>query len=508
MNDSLKNNKRIARNTLYLYLRSIFLLIISLYTSRETLRILGVEDFGIYQVVGGVVAMFSMLSSTLASATQRFITFAIGEGNNEKLKNVFSSCIMLHLWLGVIIVVLLEILGIWFLKTQLNIPEYRLNIACWVLHLSIITFFINIISLPYNAIIIAHEKMGVFAYMSILEGILKLAAVLLLSTTTWDKLLIYAVLQLLIALLLRCIYSLYTRNAFSEVKNLSYKIENKLFKEMFAFAGWNLFGEGSLVLRNQGVDIILNIFLGVVVNAAKGISNQVQSAIQQLVGNFTTALKPQLTKAIAQKDYKRTFSLINNGSRYSFILMLILAVPTIISAPSLLELWLTEVPLYAVAFVRWTMFYLLIYSLSRMLIHAILSEGHIKKFQIIDGGTKLLAIPLTYSIMLFRLEPLLGIWINIFLEVICLIIRLTYNKKLLHFNHIFFIKNVIGRCCLLFIVSITFSHLITSELRTGFIPTIFLTFLITIVAIWTIGMNSKEHLMVINYINKRVLKRF
>lgn len=498
MSDSSANNKRIAKNTVFLYFRSIFLLIITLYTSRVTLQILGVEDYGIYQVVGGMVAMFSMLSSTLASASQRFITYAIGGGNMENRKNVFSTCITLHIVLAGIVVLLLEVLGIWFLNTGLNIPSERLYIARWVMQFSVATLFVNIISLPFNALITAHEKMSAFAYISILEGLLKLGSVFLLTVIGWDKLLIYATFQFVNALLLCIIYSKYSNSHFEEAKKIKLSIDKPLFKEMFAFSGWNLLGNGSLVLRNQGIDIVLNLFFGVIVNAAKGVSNQVQNAVQQLVGNFTTAMKPQLTKSIAQGDMSRAASLVNTGTRYSFFMMAIIAIPIMISAPELLSIWLEEVPEYSSLFVQWTMVYLLLNTLSRLLIHAILSKGDIKMYQIVVGGTKLLAIPMVYVFLRLNVNPLWGIWVNIILEVICLIQSLYFNKKQMNFNSVLFVKDVIIRCLIILIIAFGISTFATKPISGMLIPEVFASGFITAISIAIIGIKHHELLMIRN----------
>lgn len=501
----LDGNKQIAKNTVFLYLRSFLLLIISLYTSRVTLQVLGVEDFGIYQVVGGVVAMFTMLSSSLSSASQRFITFTLGKQNLEELRHVFSTCITLHILLGIIIVILLEVVGVWFLNNKLNIPADRLIIAGWVMQLSIATFFVNIISIPYNAVIIAHEKMSAFAYIGILEGILKLGSVFLLIFISYeDKLLLYSIFLFVISLLLRFVYTIYSSKHFEETNKPKIDINKIYFREMFAFAGWNLIGNASLILRNQGVDIILNLFFGVVVNAAKGISNQVNSAVQQLVGNFTTAMKPQLTKAIAQINYQRAYYLINCGSRYSFILMLIFAIPIFITTPQLLKLWLGEVPDFTVNFVRWTIVYLLIDSLSRMMIHALLSYGKIKIYQIVVGGTKLLAIPLVWICLQIDVNPLWGIWVNIILELICLIERLYYSNKLLSFDYRIFCKEVIYICILLGAVSYSISALFVHYLTDNFVVSIIVSFFITLISIWFLGTNKKERSMVIQFVKKKV----
>lgn len=507
MSSNANNNKRIAKNTIFLYFRSIFILLISLYTSRVTLEVLGVEDFGIYQIVGGVVSMFSMLSSTLASASQRFITFALGENDYQKQRRVFSTCISLHIVLGLIVVVLLEILGIWFLNNKLNIPVERLPVAGWVMQFSIATLFVNIVSLPYNATIIAHEKMSAFAYISILEGLLKLGSVFLLMVISWDKLLLYSALYFLIALFLQVIYSVYSNRQFKETRSVKFSIDKELFKGMFAFAGWNLFGNGSLVLRNQGVDVVLNMFFGVVVNAAKGVSNQVQSAVQQFVGNFTTAIKPQLTIAIAQKDYQRAYALINKGSRYSFLMMLLFSVPIIISAPQILEIWLTKVPDYSVLFVRWTFIYLLLDSLSRMMIHAILSEGRIKEYQIVVGGTKLFAIPLVYIMLLLGCNPLAGVWANILLELICLFERMYYSKKLLNLDWKYFIIKVVFRCWVVFILAISIPYLFICFVSQKLLITVAVSLIWTLAVISLTGVDKSERNMMFGLLKKKIVCR-
>ena len=507
MSSNANNNKRIAKNTIFLYFRSILLLLISLYTSRVTLEVLGVEDFGIYQIVGGVVSMFSMLSSTLASASQRFITFALGENDYQKQRRVFSTCISLHIVLGLIVVVLLEVLGIWFLNNKLNIPVDRLAVAGWVMQFSIATFFVNIVSVPYNATIIAHEEMSAFAYISILEGLLKLGSVFLLMVISWDKLLLYSALYFLIALFLRVIYSVYSNRQFKETRSVKFSIDKELFRGMFAFAGWNLFGNGSLVLRNQGVDVVLNMFFGVVVNAAKGVSNQVQSAVQQFVGNFTTAIKPQLTIAIAQKDYQRAYALINKGSRYSFLMMMLFSIPIIISAPQILEVWLTKVPDYSVLFVRWTFIYLLLDSLSRMMIHAILSEGRIKEYQIVVGGTKLFAIPLVYIMLLLGCNPLAGVWANILLELICLIERMYYSKKLLNLDWKYFIIKVVFRCWVVFIFAISIPYLFICFVSQKLLITVAVSLIWTLAVISLTGVDKSERNMIFGLLKKKIVCR-
>lgn len=461
------NNKRIAKNTLILYVRSIITMLVALFTTRVVLNALGVDNYGIYNIVGGMVAMFTMISSTLSSATQRFITYSFGENDTEKPHKVFCTSLTLHIIMGFIMILLLEVGGIWLLNTKLNIPFGRISAAHIVLQCSIFTLFISIISVPYNALIVAHERMSAFAYISIIQVFLKLGIALLLLIGDYDKLILYAILQLVISVIIRLIYSLYSRYHFIEARNISYRIDKSLFGQMFSFAGWNLLGNGSLVLRNQGVDVVLNTFFGVVVNAASGISNQVKAAVSQFSGNFLTALQPQLTIAVAKRDHERITTLVNQGTRFAFCLMSVIAVPVFVSCTEVLSLWLSEVPPYGVAFVRCAILYLLLDVQSRLLIHAVLSTGKIRSYQIVTGGTKLLAIPVVYIVLKLGGSPVTGIVVNIVLDIICFALRLFYNNRLLGlpvrpFIHLFFINWAVLLCSLSlpFIVY----HYITSNL--------------------------------------------
>lgn len=506
MTSSTGSNKRIAKNTILLYFRSIFILLISLYTSRVTLEVLGVEDYGIYQIVGGVVAMFSMLSATLASASQRFITFTLGENDYQKQRRVFSTCISLHIVLGIIVVVLLEVLGLWFLYNKLNIPVERLQAAGWVMHFSIATFFISVVSVPYNAVIIAHEKMSAFAYISILEGLLKLGVVILLMHIQWDKLYLYAVLHFCVAVSLRVIYSMYSSSHFDEAKNVRLYIDKTLFKGMFAFAGWNMIGSSALVLRNQGIDILLNLSFGVTVNAAKGICNQVQAAVTQLVGNFTMAVKPQLVQSVARKDLGRTYSLVHKGSKMAFMLMMLMALPIIVCCDDILAIWLVNVPKYTILMVQITFIYLLFTTLSRFLIDCVLAYGEIKWLQIIDGGTKLLAIPITWITIKVTDSPYSGVVVISVIQFICVFEELYFANKYISLDWKEYLVHVVMRCWLSFILSFTTVHLLLQVLSLPIVCELIIALLVSLLFIYWIGLDRKEKEMskaVIKYIKKR-----
>ena len=492
MQDLSSNNKRIARNTIYLYARSIVLLLINLYTSRVTLEVLGVEDYGIYQIVGGVVAIFSMLSSTLVSASQRFITYSLGENIIENTKKVFSTCISLHIILGIIIVIFLEVFGVYFLNHELNIPSDRLKIAGYVMQFSIATFFVNVISVPFNAAIIAHEKMNAFAFIGVLEGVLKLGAVLLLTVIGFDKLLLYSLFYFLIAVLLRIIYSIYSSVNFEEARRIKLSVDKNQFKSMFAFAGWNMIGSSAMVLRNQGVDIILNIVFGVTVNAAKGVCNQVQAAASQLIGNFTTAVRPQLVQSIASRNYERAHELINVGTRTAFMLMMIISVPLILSCDSILKIWLIDVPEYTELMVKLSFIYLLFTTQSRFLIDSVLAYGEIKWFQIILGGIKLLAIPLTWGMIKLTESPYSGVFVITILQFICLFGELFFANKYISIDWKYFLRNCVFRCWGCFLIAFVPLYMLFKNNDCSVLLEVPVAIFASIVAIYIIGLDIVE----------------
>jgi O-antigen/teichoic acid export membrane protein len=363
MTDKTQNNKRIAKNTLALYIRMLFMMIVSLYTSRVILHTLGVEDFGIYNVVGGVVSMFSVISGSLSAAISRFITYELGKGDKDKLIRIFSSSVTIQIGLGLIILVLAELVGVWFLNDKMNIPDGRIYAANWVFQLSILTFIINLVSVPYNAAIIAHEKMSAFAYISILEVIAKLVIVYLLIISPIDKLIFYAILMATVALMVRFVYGYYCKRHFEEC-TYHFIFDKELLKKMFGFAGWNFIGAASSVLRDQGGNIIINLFCGPAVNAARGIAYQVNTAINGFVSNFMMALNPQITKSYASGERDYMMTLIFQGARFSFYILLLLSLPVIINVHYILTLWLKIVPEHTTFFVQ----LVLIFTMSESLI--------------------------------------------------------------------------------------------------------------------------------------------
>ena len=350
------NNKRIAKNTFLLYFRMLFTMMVSLYTSRVVLATLGVEDFGIYNVVGGVVTMFAIISTSLSSAISRFITIELGKGDLRRLKTVFSTAVVIQFLMALVVVILAELIGVWFLNNKMNIPEVRMNAANWVLQFSIFTFGVNLICIPFNALIIAHERMSAFAYVSILEVSLKLLIVYLLVLMSVDKLIVYGALLLVVAIVITFAYFIYCRRHFKECKCFC-RIDRFLLKRMLSFSGWNFIGASSAILRDQGVNIAINLFCGPTVNAARGMAVQVNHAINSFAQNFMTALNPQITKSFAVGDSKYMFTLIFQGARLSFYMLLFLSLPVLMSTEYILSIWLKIVPDYTMGNLATYMFY-------------------------------------------------------------------------------------------------------------------------------------------------------
>ena len=494
MTDTSANNKRIAKNTLLLYIRMLFMMVVNLYTSRVVLNALGVEDFGIYNVVGGVVAMFSILSSSLSAAISRFITYELGKGNQENLNKIFSSAVTIQLGLTSIIILLAETIGIWFLNVKMNIPEIRMEAANWVFQFSILTFAINLISVPYNASIIAHEKMSAFAYISILEAIGKLAIAYLIVVSPIDKLIFYAILMCIVALIVRFTYGNYCKRHFSEC-TYHFIWDKQLLKQMFGFAGWNFIGASSAVLRDQGGNVVINLFCGPTVNAARGIAFQVNTAVNQFVANFMTALNPQITKsyAVGNKEYMMT--LLFQGARLSFYMLLLLSLPILVNTHYILELWLKIVPEHAVLFVQLVLIFAMSESISQPLITAMLATGKIRNYQIIVGGLQMMNLPISYLLLRLGFFPEIVIIVAICISQCCLAARLVLLRGMIGISIRKYLQKVYFNILTVSAISIVLPLISTQyidETFIGFIIVSLIAVVCTIISIYFIGCNRQE----------------
>lgn len=495
--------KRLAKNTIFLYLRMFVTMSISLYTSRVILNTLGIVDYGIYNIIGGFVSMFSILSTSLTNAISRFITIEIGKPTNQ-LNAIFSASLNIMFAISLLIFIGGEIIGYWFLNSKMNIPLERITAANWVLQCSLLTFIINLISVPYNAMIIAHEKMQIFASISIIESILKLVIVYLLYLSTYDKLIVYSILLLSVSILIRMLYKIYSERKFKDGR---YHIVHDKFlvRNMLSFSGWNFFGSGAAIINTHGINILMNLFFDVTVNAARGIATQVNSAVLQFVNNFMIALNPQITKAYAQKNWTYMHNLIFRGTKFSFFLMLLIIIPLCIEAPMILKYWLNIVPQYAVPFVQWTLIISLITIFTSTLITGLHATGKIKKYMIIVGCTECLNFPITYIIFILGGTPITAYYVYFSISILLIITRIGLIKGLLNLSFRSYFHKVICRCILVGVASSTLPLLVScnqppSVLR---ILEVFLINVIsTTICAFILGVDRTEKKFIINHIPK------
>lgn len=470
MPSTSENNKRIARNTLMLYFRMLFSMIVSLYTSRVVLNTLGVEDYGVYNVVGGFVAMFSLISGSLSSSVSRFLTFELGRGDFERLKRTFSTSLLIHIALAVIILVLMETVGIWFLNNKMTIPTSRLYAANWVFQGSILSFMLGLFSVPYNASIVAHERMSAFAYIGIGQVLLNLGIVLFIaySPLSFDRLIVYALLQVAVGILIQAIYWTYCRKNFSECR-ITLEFDRKCWKEMGAFAGWNFIGCTAGLLKDQGVNVLLNLFIGPIVNAARGISGTVINAVSGFAGNFMVALNPQITKSYASGDLKYCHSLVERGSRFSFFILFIIALPVFLETEYILTLWLGQYPEHTINFLRLVLILSMIDVLSSTLINLQAATGQIRNYQIVVGGVLLLNFPLSYICLYFGCPPESTYIVAIFVALACLLLRLAFLRKMAQLSMRSFFNNVCLRIVKVVLLAIIIPILLHYYLQYGLI---------------------------------------
>lgn len=439
----MENNQRIIKNTLLLYSRMLLMIVINLFTSRVILNTLGIEDFGINNVVGGVITMLGFFTSSLAGASSRYITYDLGKGDMYKLKKTFSNIISIHLLLAIIIIFIGETIGLWFMTTQLQIPEEREIAAFWVYQFSIISFAISIVSIPYNASIIAHEKMSAFAYISIVDTILKLLIVYLLLIIPYDKLIVYSALFCCIQIFDRIVYGIYCQKHFEETKG-KLSFDKQIFKEIFIFAGWTMNGNLAVIGYTQGINILLNIFFGPAVNAARGIAVQVQNVTRQFCTNFQMAINPQLTKSYAQENLVHMHELIIKSTKFSFYILLFVILPLLFEAKIILTLWLGQYPEHTVNFLRLILCIGLLYTLSNPINVSVHATGNLKKFQLIEGSMLLLIIPVAYiCLKFFHAPPESVFYVHIIIEILTQYARLEIVLPMIRMSKIIYIKKVI-----------------------------------------------------------------
>lgn len=450
MAEIISSNKTIAKNTLFLYARMLFNLVVSLYTSRVILQVLGVEDLGVYQVVAGVVVLFGFLNSSLAGATSRFLAYELGNGDPERLRKTFSATLNVHILLAVLVFVVAQTVGLWLVCNYLVIPQPRMDAAIWVYEFSIFSLMLEIIQVPYNSTIIAHEKMNVFAYVGILDTILKLVACFVVYFVFFDKFITYGFLIFFFALLIQSIYYFYCKHHFKECK-FSFQREWSLMKPILVFSSWDVFASLSFTLKNQGINIFLNVFFGVIVNAACGFANTVYGAISGFAKNFSMSVRPAITKSFSSKDFNRFEELIISSGKFSFSLMLLLSAPFFFCADYILRLWLVTPPPYTAEFCKLQLLSCVISVLFSSVIFGIMATGKNKKYSLFEGCVMLFVLLIAYMLFKLGTSPVAPFIFMVLVELV----KSNYYVRLLHnelkaFNWRRFYKEAVIPCFLMF----------------------------------------------------------
>lgn len=498
MDDNSENSKRIAKNTILLYVRMIFTMVVSLFTSRVILSTLGIEDYGVFNVVAGFVTMFSVFTSSLSAAISRFLTYELGKGDLATLKKIFSTSVNVQLILSVVVIIIAEVIGVWFLNSKLNIPEDRMVAANWAYQCALANFLFSLISVPYNSSIIAHERMDVYAFFSIFEVIFKLVIVYMIFISPFDKLITYSLLYAFVGLSLRIIYGVYCKRHFEEC-TYQMVIDKPMLKEISSFAGWNMLGSGAYVFNTQGVNILSNLFFGVTVNAARGIATQVESVIRQFVTNFTTALNPQITKSYAVGDLQYMYKLVCKGAKYSYFMMLFFVVPFLFESDIILSLWLKEVPVSTALFLRLTMIGTLFDILGNSTANACWATGKVKRYYLYVSTIGFMVFFISWGLFALGFPAYVSYMVFIVVYCILIFVKLFIIKGLINFPVRMYMKETIGR-----IIPVSLLVMVISSIPCITIDSSILRLVITfitsslsfILATFFIGLEASEKNMV------------
>lgn len=506
MSEQIANNQRIAKNTLMLYFRLSITIVISLYTSRVILKVLGVEDYGIYNVVGGFVSMFAVFTSAMCVAVSRFITFELGRGYIDSLKRVFSTALFIQLVLTVLIVFLTESVGLWFVNNKLVIPDERLNAANWVFHFSVVTFSMSIIGIPFQSAIIAHEKMSAYAIISLIDTFTKLIVALSLYYSPIDKLVWYGLFLAVGSVMTQVIYVIYGRRAFVECRT-GLRPDKAKLKEMFGFAGWNVLGGIAAIVRDQGGNMILNVFFGPAVNAARGIANQVCFTVNSFVTSFQTAINPQIIKQYASEDYDYLHSLIFRGSRFSAYIIFLFAIPIASNIDFILHFWLGIVPEHTNLFILLVFLFVIIEAISNPLMTAAYATGKMKRYQLIISPLICLNIPISYGLLSYIKIPELVFVVSICISLLSVYARLYILKSLVNISPWAFIKKVMIRVLFVLVLSAIIPFALSSLTNDSLLMVLFrliISLVITAMAVLIIGCDKAERTYLTNVVMKKM----
>lgn len=509
MIDKSSNNKRIAKNTLALYIRTFITMIVGLYMGRVMLQALGVEDYGINSVVGGIVSMSTLITSTMSAAISRYITYALGKGDHVRLKTLFSTAVNAQIVMSVLVAFVLEVAGVWFLNSEASIPEGRLTAANWVLQCGIVTLIVSLISTPYNATIIAHEKMSVYAYVSIADALMKLGICFLIQIFDNDRLILFAFLHIIQVLIVRLFYGWYCGKYFEEAKYIMRIFDKSLMKELTVFSGWNLINNGAYVFATQGVNMLVNVYFGVVYNASRAVAMQVNHAAQSFVHNFTVAFQPQITKSYAIGDVKYSIKLANRGTKFTWLMMFVFIVPICCEAETLLQLWLGKVPDMAPLFLRFAMFESLAVASGQNIFKLIQADGNVKDYTIHAAITAGLIFPLAW-LSFYLGAPVWFAYLIFIIDFFFLnLVRFYDLKKLMPFSVKQHIQEAIVPCIIVSFTSFILPLLIAHYMQPGifrFLTNVPIAFIWTCLCCFLLGLTKNERIFFLDK-TKSFLKR-
>lgn len=481
---------------------------IGLYTSRVLLNTLGVEDFGVYSVVGGVVALLSFFNSAMSSATQRYLAFDIGSGDLEKLKKTFNTTFVIHVFIAIIVLFFAETIGLWYINNRLNLPQERFVAVNWVYQFSVLTVAIGIMQVPFNALIIAQERMKVFTFLSVIDVFCKFLIAVLLQIVFVDKLILYSFLLFLLALFTISFYKRYCSLQFQE-SHFSFYGDKKYYKELLVYSSWNLFGNIAGVAKGQGVNLLLNSFGGAVLNAAYGITMQIQGVVGMFVNNFQIAVNPQITKQYSQGNVFKTHQLIIKSAKFSYFLALVVILPILLNTEYLLELWLKTLPAYTVSFVKLCLINILIDCISVPLMAGIQATGKIQSYQTTVGILLFLNLPISYVLLMVGADFDAVFWVSIVISVVSLQFRLYFSYKVLTLSVGKFYKDVIARIILVSVILYGLHFYIDWEVTdfASFLIQAIGLVLFILLLLFVLGINKQERTLLINILSRKILYR-
>jgi len=502
-----ENSKRVAKNTFFLYFRMLLIMAVSLYTVRIVLSVLGVQDYGIFNVVAGVVTMFSFLSGTMTSASQRFFAFELGRNDELQLKRVFSLSVTIHILLGLIIFLCAETFGVWFLNNKMTIPIERLVAANWIFQFSILSFMLTIITSPYDAILIAYEEFSIYAFVSILEAVLKLIMVFLLKILFFDKLITYGLLIFLATGIISILFITICKRKYKE-SHYKFYWDKSLFKTMTSYAGWNMIGAMANIFKTQGSNILLNLFFGPIVNAAMGLAIQINNALNGLIINFYMAVRPQITKAYAAGEKTYMMQLVFQSAKFSFFLLLVLSMPILLETNFILNLWLKEVPKFTVLFTRLFLLNILIEAMNNQLVAALQASGKIKNYQAVISIMLLMILPISYIFFYFGYKPETIMYVYLSITILCFIPQIWIVHTTIGMSIKSYLKEVIFIMILVAIISFILPLYFHCNLEYGLLRFLLVgssSLISCLTVIYLIGLTKNERDLTSRYIKNKII---